>query len=295
MTTVAVVAHAGKSIGGGLDELRVVLERAGVSAPLWYEVAKSKKARKRALKAVEEGADLVIAWGGDGTVQRCVDAIAGTGAALAVVPAGTANLLATELGIPSDIEAAVQIALHGASRTIDVGVVNDERFVVMAGVGFDARMIRDADGRLKRRFGRLAYVWSGAKNMRAARVKGSVDIDGSPWFRGRLGMVLIGNVGKTLGGVTVFEAASLDSGRLEVGVVTAEGTSQWLRALLRAAVGRAGKSPFVETTSARAVTVKLERKLPYELDGGSRKPTDRLQVSVQSHSLEVRVPPSDGE
>ena len=79
MTTVAVVAHAGKSLGGGLGELRDVLAREGFANPLWFEVTKSKFAPARAREAVAGGADLVFVWGGDGTVQRCIDALAGTG------------------------------------------------------------------------------------------------------------------------------------------------------------------------------------------------------------------------
>src|SRR5690348_15296852 len=77
--TVAVIAHQKKVLGGGLDELRSVLAHAGVDAPLWYEVPKSKKAPKLARKAIDEGADLLFVWGGDGMVQRCIDAVAGSG------------------------------------------------------------------------------------------------------------------------------------------------------------------------------------------------------------------------
>jgi hypothetical protein len=91
MTRVAVVAHAGKSVGGGLVELRRVLEQQGVDDPLWYEVPKSRKAPKRVKRALAEGAELVFAWGGDGTVQRCIDVLAGSGTPLAIVPGGTAN------------------------------------------------------------------------------------------------------------------------------------------------------------------------------------------------------------
>jgi diacylglycerol kinase (ATP) len=73
--TVAVVAHAGKSLGGGLDELRQLLARDGITRPLWYEVGKSRKAPKRARRALAEGAGLIFVWGGDGTVQRCADAL----------------------------------------------------------------------------------------------------------------------------------------------------------------------------------------------------------------------------
>ena len=101
MTRVAVIAHAGKSIGGGLDELRSTLERAGVNDPLWSEVPKSKYAPERVERVLEDGAELVFVWGGDGMVQRSVDALAGSGATLAIIPAGTANLFASSLEIPS--------------------------------------------------------------------------------------------------------------------------------------------------------------------------------------------------
>ena len=153
---VAVVAHAAKTLDGGLPELRRVLETAGVPAPLWYEVPKAKKASAQVERALDEGAELVFAWGGDGTVRRCIDVIAGSKARLAVVPAGTANLFATNLGIPCDIEAAVAIGLRGDIRRLDVGRFGRERFAVMAGAGFDAAMIRDADD-LKDRIGRAAY------------------------------------------------------------------------------------------------------------------------------------------
>ena len=114
---VAVVAHSGKSLGGGLPELRDELAAAGVADPLWFEVPKSKMAPKQVRKALEAGADLVFVWGGDGMVQRCVDAMAGSDAALAIVPAGTANLFASNLEIPKDIRAAVAIGLAGRAGT----------------------------------------------------------------------------------------------------------------------------------------------------------------------------------
>ena len=87
MPRVAVVAHAGKSFGGGLAELREVLAREGFTDPLWYEVAKSRKAPKCARRALTDGAEVIFVWGGDGMVQRCIDAVAGTEAVLAILPA----------------------------------------------------------------------------------------------------------------------------------------------------------------------------------------------------------------
>ncbi len=290
MTTIAVIAHSRKQLGGGLPELREVLARSGVTDPLWYEVPKSKKAPKRAREAVGAGADLVFVWGGDGMVQRCIDALADTNATIAIVPAGTANLLATNLEIPQDIEAAVDIGLHGARRKLDTGTVNGEHFAVMAGEGFDALMIRGANRELKERAGRLAYVLSGAKYLRTPRVRTKIKVDGKKWFDGKAGCVLIGNVSKVFGGITAFDNASPDDGRLELGVVTADGALQWTRALGRTAFGRAENSPFVRTTQGREFDIKLARKTPYELDGGDRPPVKRLKVAVQPGTIAICVP-----
>src|SRR5689334_6959880 len=125
MARVGVVAHREKSLGGGLAELRAALADAGIDDPIWYEVGRSGKAPKRVRRCVEEGADVVIIWGGDGMVRRAIDAIVECGgdAALAIVPAGTANLLASNLGIPRDVRAAVGVALGGHRRRLDVGEV----------------------------------------------------------------------------------------------------------------------------------------------------------------------------
>jgi diacylglycerol kinase (ATP) len=290
MRSVGVIAHGGKTLDGGLHELRRALRRHGVVDPLWSVVPKSRKAPKEVRRELKQGAELIFAWGGDGMVQRCVDVLAGTDAALAIIPAGTANLLASNLGIPKDLEAAVEIGLFGERLRLDVGRVNGEGFAVMAGAGFDARMIADADGRLKERLGRLAYVVSGAKHLRAKPFEARIDVDGNGWFRGEASCILLGNVGKLFGGVEVFAEARPDDGLLEVGVVTAEGAAQWLRTLARAALGSANGSPYARTTTAHTVRIKLDRKVPYELDGGDRKKVKSLSVEVETGAVQVCVP-----
>jgi diacylglycerol kinase (ATP) len=291
MVNVAVVAHARKSFGGGLPELRKVLADEGVTDPHWYEVRKSKHAPDRARHALEQGADLILVWGGDGTVQRCIDALAGTGAAMAILPAGTANLLATNLHIPAgDVAAAVRVGLHGRRRPLDTGTVNGEHFAVMAGAGFDARMIADADRVLKDRLGRLAYLYTGARNLSASRVKATVDVDGERFFEGRVSCVLAGNVGQVIGGIQAFPGARPDDGVLELGVVTAKNAAEWARTLGKLALGKAGQSPFVEVTHARQARIRFARKMPYELDGGARPTVRKLRIEVEPASITVCVP-----
>jgi diacylglycerol kinase (ATP) len=291
MVKVAVVAHAGKTLDGGLPELRRVLEAAGVADPFWCEVPKSRKAPAQVRRALDEGAELIVAWGGDGMVQRCVDVLAGSEVALAIIPAGTANLFATNLGIPSDIEGAVSVGLHGARRRVDLGRFNGERFAVMAGAGFDAAMIRDAgDGGLKERLGRVAYVWTGSENLRSKPFRADIEVDGAKWYKGKASCILFGNVGKLVGGVEAFEDARPDDGKLELGIVTAEGLLEWGRMIARAAVGPVDKSPLAQTTKARSVKVKLNRKVLYELDGGDRTKVKAFKVKVEPGAVTVCVP-----
>jgi diacylglycerol kinase (ATP) len=290
MTKVAVIAHAGKSFGGGLPELRRELERQGVGDPLWIEVPKSRYAPKQVKRALRKGTELLFVWGGDGTVQRSIDTIAGTDTELAILPAGTANLLATNLGIPQDIEQGVSIGLRGERRKLDVGRFDKERFAVMAGAGFDASMIRQADGTLKDRLGRVAYVWTGSENLRAKPFKAKIDVDGARWYQGAASCILVGNVGRLFGGIEVFEDARPDDGRLDIGVVNADGIADWARALARTAVGQAAQSPLVQTTSATKIEVKLNRKVLYEVDGGDREKVKSFTVEVQPAAITVCLP-----
>jgi diacylglycerol kinase (ATP) len=273
--------------------LRRELERQGVEDPLWIEVPKSRFAPKQVKRALNEGAELLFVWGGDGTVQRCIDAMAESDAALAILPAGTANLLATNLGIPQDIERAVSIGLRGEPRKLDVGRFNGERFAVMAGAGFDASMIQQADG-LKDRLGRVAYVWSGSENLRAKPFKAKIDVDGAPWYKGEASCILVGNVGRLFGGIDVFEDARPDDGRLEVGVVNADGITDWVRTLARTAVGQAERSPLVQATSATKIKVKLNRKVLYEVDGGDREKVKSFTIKVQPAAITICLPKEKG-
>jgi diacylglycerol kinase (ATP) len=290
VTSVAVVAHSGKTLGGGLEELRRALADRGHPQPIWYEVPKSRKARKAVRRAVREGATLVFVWGGDGMVQRCIDALAGSETAVAILPAGTGNLLATSLGIPRDVAKGVEIGLHGTRRRLDVGVMNGERFAAMAGTGFDAIMIGDTDGDAKERLGRLAYLRSSVKAMRARRVWMRVRLNDRAWFKGKASCLLVGNIGTVTGGLPVFPDASPADGLLEVGVVTAHTAWQWLKVLSRVAEGRPDLSPLVDTKRAKRIVVELHRKRAYELDGGARSPVKRLEVHVEPGAITVCVP-----
>ncbi|ROP32727.1 diacylglycerol/lipid kinase family protein [Couchioplanes caeruleus] len=293
------VAHQRKTLGGGLDELRRRITDEGVDELFWYEVPKSKKAPKQVRRALGEKPDLLIVWGGDGMVQRTLDTIAGIrkngkkGGAqvpVGIIPAGTANMLAGNLGVPDDLAGAVHTAFHGRRHRLDLGVLNGEHFAVMAGIGFDGAMIHDADGTLKDRLGKLSYVWTGLRHLDDAAPRARVTVDGTEWFTDEATCVLIGNVSMITGGITAFDDAKPDDGWLDVGVATARGAVQWARTMGQMAVGRSADSPFVHMTRARRIDVKLREPLMYELDGGSRKAVKKIRVEVAPAAVKVCVP-----
>ncbi len=290
METIAVIAHKKKTLGGGLTELRRILAEHGFIAPMWFEASKSRDMGKLARDAVAHGATLLFIWGGDGSVQRCVNAIVGLDVELALLPAGTANLLATNLNIPTDLSKAVDIGLNGVAQRLDVGVMNGKCFTVMAGIGFDAVTMKEADGALKERFGRLAYLWTGAKALRVNARKTKIRVDGTTWFNGNATCVLVGQMNSVASGVSVFPQSQPLDGLLEVGVVTAKSARQWIRVSARLALGSADQSPFTQMTQGRSIEVTLDRPTRYEVDGGARKKRRVHEIAIKPGAIVVRVP-----
>lgn len=274
---VAVIAHRKKMLGGGLDELRKLLTDEIRDELIWFEVPKSRKAPKKIKKALELGAKTVFVWGGDGMVQRCVDTLAGTDVTMAILPAGTANLFATNLGIPEDLTEAVRIGLHGRKKKFDLGRINGEHFAVMAGAGFDGNMIKEADRSAKDQMGRFAYVWTGLRHIQDDPSHTKITVDGNTWFEGEASCVLFGNVSTITGGIRAFDDAKPDDGWIEVGVATSQNAIEWARTLGRMALGRSDRSPFVQITRAKRVEVKFSEPTLYELDGGDRAMTRKLK------------------
>ena len=123
--------------------------RAWLEQPLWLETTPDETGRGLAEAAVAEHVDVVLASGGDGTVTACADGVAGSGVPLAVLPAGTGNLLARNLGLPLGLDAALVVALNGRDRRLDVGNANGHPFVAMAGIGFDAMLLDSTSQRSK--------------------------------------------------------------------------------------------------------------------------------------------------
>ncbi len=236
--------------------------------------------------AISNGAHIVVACGGDGTVRACLEPLAHSDVALSIVPLGTGNLLASNLGIESGLNGASAIG-EGTAQTIDLGTVNGETFAVMAGSGFDALMIRDANDKLKSKIGTAAYVLSAARNLRAGLVKTTVTVDGIPWFKGRSTMVLVGNFGQISGGIEVFPDAEPDDGMLDVAVMSASTVREWASIAWRLLRRKEQRFDLARRAQGRIIDVHHPDPQPYELDGEDRPPATDLHFSIDAKALRV--------
>lgn len=292
--SIGVLINEGKTVGGsGLEALRAALADAGHADPPWREVSKSKKAPPAVRELVEQHEiDRLLVWGGDGTVRRCIDTLLTAGhdhVSVGVLPAGTGNLLATNLGIPIDLREAVDIAVHGRPEPIDVGVVNDEQhFAVMAGAGFDALLIEEADDSgLKQRWGRWGYVWAGVRHRDVSPCHADITVDGRRWYSGPATTVIAGNVGTLMGGLTAFPDADPADGRLDLGIVGVRNKLDWIRLLGAAVTHRIDALPFAQLTTAEHIVIELDRTMPWQVDGGDRDRTDRFDVRCLPGAIDV--------
>jgi diacylglycerol kinase (ATP) len=256
---------------------------------MWLETTEQDSGTEMLRAALEKGPDLVMVSGGDGTVMACATALANSGVPLALLPAGTGNLLATNLDVPRDLAGALEVALSGGSRTIDVGSCSHGCFVIMAGMGFDAAMLRDADPELKSRLGAVAYVMSGLKHVRAPASRVELRVDDAESLVCEAHMILIGNFGNLQGGLTALPDADPEDGLLTVAVVRAGTVGAWLKLLWRMLRGRRGDDARVQTLSARRLHVTVEPAMPLELDGDVFEESSSFSVEVLPAALELRV------
>jgi YegS/Rv2252/BmrU family lipid kinase len=292
MMRVSIVRHREKTSGKQIRALEHALRDAGVSSIECREIPKGSAATKAAKQAVKHGADVVVACGGDGTVRATAQALVGTDTALGVLPTGTANLFAGAMSIGDDPAELAGMIARGVRRTIDTGRCNDLTFNVMAGSGFDAAMIDDADEQ-KERLGMLSYLRASAKAAHDRKpFPMAVEIDGEPVFDGEASCILVGNIGTLKGGLEAFPDATPDDGVLDVAVLSAAGVRDWANLLFSAVRHRQHLNGHAQLWTARQVTVKTKAKHRFELDGGVKGSAARLEFEVVPGSLHVCAPTS---
>jgi diacylglycerol kinase family enzyme len=264
------------------------LAAAGWPLPAWFETTPEDTGAGQARQAVEQGAELVFVCGGDGTVRSVIAGLIGTSAALAVLPAGTGNLLATNLGLPDDPAAGVKLAVENGRRRLDVGEVDGEVFAVMAGMGFDAAMMDDASSTLKARFGAPAYVLSAIRHLRDRPMRAVIRIDDEPPVTRRVRSVLVGNVGRLQGGITLLPDAQPDNGQLDVALLAPRSLWHWLT-LAVAVLLRRNRVPRMQILRGSRISIVSDRAQPRELDGDVIDPGRELTVVVRPGAIVLCV------
>jgi diacylglycerol kinase family enzyme len=269
------------------------LSRAGWPAPQWFETTPDDPGRGQARAAIESGAEVVFVCGGDGTVMSAVSALAGTDASLAILPAGTGNLLAANLGLSTDLAAGLEVAVEGGLRRLDVGVVDGQHFAVMAGMGFDAHMLDATSERAKARIGWPAYVIGGARHLLDRPMRVTVRIDGGASMRRAARTVLIANVGRLQGGVRLLLNAAPDDGVLDIAILTPRTLRNWL-SLAWAVLRRKERVPSMEVFRGAKVEVISDRPQPRQLDGDPIEADRQLLAEIRPDALWLCVPqPAD--
>ncbi len=269
------------------------LASAGLPEPMWLETTADDPGRGQTDKALADGADLVLAFGGDGTVRACATQLAGTDVPLGLVPVGTGNLLARNLGVPLDLQEAVGVVAGGFRRRIDLMELDGEPYTVMGGSGFDAAVFEETSEALKAKVGWPAYVVAGLRALRQVRPMDVEVVADGRAERVRAVGVLVGNVGRLTAGVPLLPEAQADDGLLHVAVLTPARAWDWAGLVVRVLARRDPHPYQMRRFTAREVRLTWPTEVAVEVDGDVVDARRRLAFAVRPSALSVCVPASD--
>jgi diacylglycerol kinase (ATP) len=271
------------------------LQRKGWVDTLWLETSVEDPGRAMTRQAVAEEVDLVIGAGGDGTIRSVADVLAQTGIPLGLVPAGTGNLLARNLDLPLEEVDAIDVALDGQQRPIDlVRITVDDRapehFAVMAGIGIDAMIMDETNEDLKDKVGSAAYFVAAAKALGRLPIRLKVQLDNDRPVRRYAMLCVIGNVGTLRGNLTLIPGASPDDGLLDLYIASPRRFRHWAKLALRLITRRPKKDDQVDQRKGRRVRIKIHGKDNYQLDGDVVGESTTLDAEIQPGALTICVP-----
>lgn len=265
---------------------------AGWHPTTWLETTPDDPGHEPARRALELGVDLVMVAGGDGTVRVVCSELAGTGVPVALLPSGTGNLLARNLGVPLDTDSAIRLALRGRARPIDVVRCRaddaEERFVVMAGMGLDAQIMEDTNDDLKKVIRSGAYAVAAVQNAVPDPFTATVTLDDGEPQEHHVVMALLGNVGTITGGMTIFPEASPRDGKVDLMLASPESVGDWAKLGAQILTGR-HMAGFALSSGSR-VRIEADHPIPFELDGDTEGVTRVLEVEVEPEALLVVQP-----
>ncbi len=300
-----------------LKESVAAAERsAGWNASLWFSTTEKDAGQNVTRAAIAEGAAVVIAAGGDGTVRAVAEALRDSDVPLALVPAGTGNLLARNLNLTlNSLDASVNTAFTGADRRIDLGIAeivrdDDEReehaFLVMAGLGLDAKMIALTNPKLKKAVGWLAYIDAGMRalpELKPVRIRYS--LDGSAEKSASVHTIIVGNCGALPGGILLMPEAKPDDGILDIAALRPRGPFGWVKVwnkvawengvLRKSAFGRSIIDLTADTKDVLYLKgsdlhLTVEAPQEFQLDGDEFGEAKSVHAWVDPGALTVKVP-----
>jgi diacylglycerol kinase (ATP) len=267
----------------------------GWQRPLWLETTEEDPGRAMARQAVEEGVDLVLGAGGDGTIRVVCSALAGTGIPFGLIPAGTGNLLARNLGIPLDEGAALDVAFNGLNKPIDlVRVTFDDQasdhFAVMAGIGLDAMIMQGTNPELKKAVGSAAYFFSAAQHAKHPALNTTIEMDDGPPMKRRAHVIVIGNVGYLQANIQLIPDAKADDGLLDVVIASPRGLRDWVRLTTQVLIRRHRPDDQLDRLTGRRVKITVDHPDRYQMDGDTVGECTSLVAEVEPGALLLRVP-----
>ncbi len=237
---------------------------------------------------MQEGFDTIVAAGGDGTIHEVVNGLAGSDVALGLLPIGTVNVFAMELGLPAhDLGLCWNVIEAKNSRVVDLPNANGKHFVQLGGVGLDAQVVKETSANLKRNFGPLSYLISAAQI--AARKPPRLLIESDDTAVQEASFVLIGNGRRYGGPFPFFKQAVLNDGLLDVVLFKQLGYLEIIKYLQDVFFSSAIRVPEVDYFQTRKIRVTSEQDVPVELDGElvGRCP---VEFQISERTLRVLVP-----
>ena len=298
------------------DAVFAATKKAGWAPTLWFETTEEDAGQGVTASAIRRGAHVVIAAGGDGTVRAVAEALRDSGVSLALLPSGTGNLLARNLELPlTNLEQAIEIAFNGDDRQIDLGLVEiiradgdseEHAFLVMAGLGLDAKMIKNTNSKLKKAVGWLAYIDGITRSLPELKpVRIRYRLNGAPERAMSVHTIIVGNCGMLPGGLLLMPDAKPDDGILDIAALRPRGPFGWAKVwnkvawengvLRKSAIGRriidlSKDVRDVTYLTGTELAMVVERPEEFQLDGDEFGEAKSVRAWVDPGALSVRVP-----
>lgn len=270
---------------------------AGMPAPLILTASAEDPGHSMTRRALEAGCDVVIAAGGDGTVRAVASELSGTDVSLGVVPLGTGNLFARNIGLdPHDLSGCVTEAIHGTAHRVDTlqlklqrpsGRVDQEISLVIAGGGLDAEVMEDTRDVLKQRAGWLAYGEAGLRHVIGARKTVTVELDGGAPATFKVRSALLANCGTLQAGMVLIPSARFDDGHLDAVLFTPRHALDWARIVAKTVLRFSADIPVMTVRQSRTGRLTMEEPMLFQIDGDPVGEVIAVDVAVAPESLIV--------